>query len=782
MKPSVIPDNETDRLRTLQRYEILDTEPEPAFDALTALVAHILKVPIALVSLVDADRQWFKSRHGLDATQTPRDVSFCGHVVAEAKPVVVCDALKDDRFFDNPLVTGGPQVRFYAGYPLKTPEGFVLGALCGVDRQPHEITREQLEMLGLLAMQVVDQMELRRKNRMLEASRSVLETSENRLRAVVDTATDPIITIDSGGLIESVNSAALGMFGYASHELLGRNISLLMPSPHRERHDRHIADYLRIGIRKVIGMGREVEARRKDGSMVSVELAVSEMVFGGRRLFTGILRDISERKKVERLQAEFVSTVSHELRTPLTSIRGSLGLVAGGMTGSQAPETRELVDIALNNCDRLVRLINDILDMEKMQSGRMEFRLRTVELAAAVRQAMAANEAFAAAHRTRLVLLGEPASGEVVVDEDRLAQVLTNLISNAAKFTPEDSVVEVSVSQAGERLRVGVRDHGPGISAEFKDRVFQRFSQADSSDSRQKGGTGLGLNISKAIVEQLNGRIGFEDAPGGGTCFFFELPRVPRAEQGGQPDRADRVLVCEDDPEAALVLKKMLENARMSAHVAPTIERARQLLAQFRYRAVTLDLALADGDGSVLIGEMRGSAAHHNTPVIVLTGMGAAARSYLGPAAVSVADILIKPVDETRLLNAIHTATCRVASRHLRLLHVEDDADLRLIVKKHLPAEWDVREAGTLAGARALLTQASFDVVLLDLALPDGGGEALLDAVGGAQVIIFSANEISSRLARRVGSALTKSQANVADLCKTILELVSKVGAERGTA
>ncbi len=236
----------------------------------------------------------------------------------------------------------------------------------------------------------------------------------------------------------------------------------------------------------------------------------------------GISREITERKKVERMKNEFVSTVSHELRTPLTSIRGALGLIAGGVAGAISPQAKALIDIAYSNSERLVRLINDILDIEKIESGKMVFDLQPQELMPLVEQALAANEGYAAYLGVHYVLAQTVPGAQVSVDTDRLIQVITNLLSNAAKFSPLGAAVELAVTRTGAMLQVAVTDHGPGIPEEFRSRIFQKFAQADSSDTRQKGGTGLGLSISKAIVEHHGGEIGFSTT--GATTFYFTLP------------------------------------------------------------------------------------------------------------------------------------------------------------------------------------------------------------------------------------------------------------------
>jgi signal transduction histidine kinase len=244
--------------------------------------------------------------------------------------------------------------------------------------------------------------------------------------------------------------------------------------------------------------------------------------------YYAVLTDITEFKRIDRMKSEFVSTVSHELRTPLTSIRGSLGLIAGGIAGRLPEAAASLVEIAKNNCERLIRLINDILDTETIESGKMRFDLQVVQLEPLIRQALASNEGFAAQHKVRFELRAPDQPTWVRTDADRLSQVVTNLLSNAVKFSPAGAAVEVAIETREDRVRVEVRDHGSGIPEEFHTRIFQKFSQADSSDTRQSGGTGLGLNISKAIVERLGGSLGFTTDIGHGTMFFFELPRCAR--------------------------------------------------------------------------------------------------------------------------------------------------------------------------------------------------------------------------------------------------------------
>ena len=351
-----------------------------------------------------------------------------------------------------------------------------------------------------------------------------LRESENYLRTIMDNVVDAIITIDEQGRIESFNHAAERMFGHAEHELIGRDIAMLMPEPYSSQHGGYLRRYHDTGVPRVIGVGREVEGLRADGSVFQMELQVSSLVFRGQRQFVGVVRDITVRKRVERMKDEFVSTVSHELRTPLTAISGSLELVAGGVMGELQPAQKEVLDIACRNSTRLGQLINDLLDMDKLVSGKMDLDIRPHALMPLVRDALLLNQGYADQFLVHFELTGA-LDAMVRVDGARLQQILANYLSNAAKFAPTGSVVKVGVEALGERLRITVTDAGPGIPEGFRDRLFTKFSQIDSSDSRPRSGTGLGLAISKELAERMQGQVGCLCEPERGTIFYVDLPR-----------------------------------------------------------------------------------------------------------------------------------------------------------------------------------------------------------------------------------------------------------------
>jgi len=341
--------------------------------------------------------------------------------------------------------------------------------------------------------------------------------------AILDNVLDGILTFDEHYQILSANNAAVHIFDYGTDELIGENIRLLIPSPvETDQDDAGQQDVS--GIQSLIGSSLEVEARRKDGSKFPLDLSVSTLSRQGQPLFIALMRDITERKRTERIKNEFISTVSHELRTPLTSISGALGLISGGVFGSYSDRMKQMIDVANKNCQRLTFLINDLLDMEKLTAGKMVFRPETSQLSELLCQAIEANQTFGTARGVSLQLSKPVPALSITVDSQRFMQILSNLLSNAIKYSPENDVVQIEAEQKGQKVRISVIDHGVGIPHEFRDRIFQKFAQADSSDTRQNGGTGLGLAITRELVERMGGEIGFESLPGKATRFHIDLP------------------------------------------------------------------------------------------------------------------------------------------------------------------------------------------------------------------------------------------------------------------
>jgi PAS domain S-box-containing protein len=604
-----------------------------------------------------------------------------------------------------------------------------------------------------------------------------------RLNSILDNVVDGIVTINESGSIESWNRGAEVLFGYKTEEILRRNVRVLMPQPHSSAHDGYIRRYLQTGERRIIGSRREVEALHKDGQRIPVDLSIGEMRIGARRLFTGVVRDISARQEIEQLKSGFVSTVSHELRTPLTSISGSLGLLAGGVAGSLPAKATRLIDIAKLNCERLVRLINDILDLERAESGRLELRLEAQPIKSIVQQAIDANRGYAHNFGVTIELDAASADASVLVDRDRLIQVLTNVLSNAAKFSPRGSAVLVSINADDDRVRVAVRDQGPGIEPDFQGRIFQRFAQADSSDSRAKSGTGLGLSIAKTIMERLGGSIGFESATGRGTTFHVTLPI--RLDSTMPEDRAvdatdgPVVLICEDDPDIAELLAEILRRDGLRSRTVASARQAWSVLDEQRCDVAVVDLHLQDTDGLEFISELRSRESTRSLPVIVITARLRTESDGGAVGALRLGDWLQKPIDPRRLLDSIHNVLVQPRKQRARILHIEDDESLTQLVNELLQEEADVVPAHSVAQARALVGHGDYDLVILDIGLGDGSGLDVLPLLNrngrtAPPVIIYSATEPSRELSSLVQGALVKSRDSVEELLATVRSLAKR--------
>jgi PAS domain S-box-containing protein len=385
--------------------------------------------------------------------------------------------------------------------------------------------RRELEDLNATLELRVDQRTLE-----LERALSTVRASQQRIVNIIETAQDAFISVDMSGRITDWNSAAQAMLGWSRQEAVGRMLfELVIAARHRNAALLALQNFRDTGELDLLGRRVERILVRRDGAEITAEMTVGLVGTGDGVFFSVFLHDVSERKEVERLKNEFVATVSHELRTPLTAISASLSLLADGMAGELPPDAQGLVGVANASSERLVRLIGDVLDIQKMEAGQMDYQRANQPMAPIVAGAVAAMGSFAAQANVRLAFDAGPDADSLraEVDRDRLTQVLTNLLSNAIKFSEPGSEVLTRLDTQGDLLRIAVIDHGAGIPEQFRDRVFQRFAQADSADSRKKGGTGLGLSICRTIVEEHGGRIWFDSVEGEGTTFFVELAVVP---------------------------------------------------------------------------------------------------------------------------------------------------------------------------------------------------------------------------------------------------------------
>jgi PAS domain S-box-containing protein len=481
-----------------------------------------------------------------------------------------------------------------------------------------------------------------------------LRDSEARLRAIFQTVVDGIVTIDQNGIIYSVNPAIQRLFSYREDEMLGRNVSMLMPSPFAEEHDRYLQNYLHTGVKKIIGIGREVLGRRKDGSTFPIDLAVSEHLERGRRMFTGLIRDVSERKRAEaererllhseraaRAEAEraskakddFLAALSHELRTPLTPVMLTLSLLekAPDMPARFRPD----LEVIRRGVQTEARLIDDLLDLTRVVSGKLVLRFQTADV----------HELILAASRTCVQTDGIQADFELTAaehyvraDPARLQQVFWNLLSNAHKFTPIGGQILVRTGNPRPGLvRIEVRDSGRGIDPDLLHRIFNAFEQGDAAVARQFGGLGLGLAIARAIVDAHGGQIAAHSAgKGHGATFTVELATAPAPlsarstatdsdapHSGSTPPTPAaqplRILLVEDHESTCKVVALALRHSGYEVHTARGAREAIDLVGRIRFDLMISDLGLPDGSGYDV---MEHVARHYGLKGIALSGYG----------------------------------------------------------------------------------------------------------------------------------------------------------------
>jgi PAS domain S-box-containing protein len=603
---------------------------------------------------------------------------------------------------------------------IQVRDGALQSARSDLESRVQERTAELRQLNDELSGEI-------RERRRAEGS---LQENERTMRTLVDFAPDAILILDvSTGKFLDVNRNAERLFGLDRERLLGLNpIDLSPPTqPDGRRSSEASFEKLQQAVAGEIP-SFEWTHRRSDGGLVDCEVHLVRLPVAGRTLIRGSIMDITKRKEMARLKDEFVSTVSHELRTPITSIQGSLGLLANGVLGHLPDRARPLVDVAYKNCQRLVLLLNDILDSEKIAAGRMSFSFEVCGLMDLVDQAIEANRAYAQQFGVALDLESRLEDARVEVDGDRILQVLTNLLSNAAKFSPKGGRVGVRVTRLeGRRIRVAVHNEGAGIAPEFRTRVFERFSQADSSDTRQKGGTGLGLSISKAIVEKHDGSLSFESEPGRGATFFMDLPAVdvdtavlmhPVAE-------GPRILVCDDDAPVAEFLKTLLEQRDCRVELCASEGELRSRLGRKAVDLLILDVP--DGRHLGLVEACRKNPATRRLPLVVLAGRaGLQEQDLEALARLNPSAVLDKPVDPARFLSAVEAALEEGRTRRPRVLHVDPDPAHRRMVSHALRETADIVCAGGLEEAKRLLREERIDLVVLNVDLPDGSGLQLM--------------------------------------------------------
>jgi len=583
--------------------------------------------------------------------------------------------------------------------------------------------------------------------RSLESGRA--DELSRQQEILLDSVTDGICGLDRNGKVSFANSAAARLLGAPPDLLIGR-------TAHEILHDSAPSDRacdedcpLRRTSSAPGSTSGEDNIFRTDGSSFPAEYAVTPIRGHGRFLGSVLtFRDISQRYALDQLKDEFISTVSHELRTPLTSIRGALGLLSSGMLGETNEKASNLLRIALTNSDRLVRLINDILDLERIQSGREPLNFRPVQLGAIVKQAIDDMQPMADAAGVKLI--HDATQVEISADSDRLLQVITNLLSNAVKFSPPNSPVSVMLRPGVTGVILSVIDHGRGIPADKLETIFGRFQQVDASDSRQKGGTGLGLAICRTIVMQHSGRIWAERNPVRGSTFRVFLPYQPASltaqRSPSDAEAAQGTVVLADGnadsrPRIAAQLARHGYSVVQASNVEQTLAAARQ-----DAQAIILDSSLDGMNGWEILPLLRRTEKGSTTPVVLMSVEDPHVRNDLPG---DTAGWVGKPLHEDELLAELARVLCGSGEK-ARILVVEDDRDLALVIREIFTRDnITVQTVHTLKETIEACATFHPHLMVLDIGLPDGDGFNVVDYLrnhedlAGLPLVVYSGRELS---------------------------------------
>ncbi|TNH17672.1 ATP-binding protein [Halomonas sp. BL6] len=852
MQAAKRPENETQRLTALRALSILDTPADDAFERLTQLARDLFDVPMALVSLVDEERQWFKSHPGLPICETSREVSFCAHAIAADTPLVIEDAQSDPRFADNPLVTGKPHLRFYAGHPLRPSDSLAVGTLCLISDRPRAFSSRDRQLLASLAGQVD---ELLRQHQM----RHTLSQTTRRYEALFNESATGIVRIDLAGNVLSINPFALTMLGYTRAEVLGRNVSMLTPAAIRAEHDQFIARFLAGSDPNVIGRGREVEALHKEGHLVPVHLAVNaihneqndvveflgiltnlsdvydanhrmhkeqsllkvlhqgitdyQALMSGEQLWTFLMealreltdsdyaligevmptsttntlkihaitdlswsdesrhlmeqlrsgdmmltnpdsllgrvfahgdvvitddvyrhakrggfppghpridnylgapifsgdkligmfaiansqqtlshsllhwlqpftdtcallinlyRQLAEREQAtmdlaaardqaeqaNRAKSEFLSSMSHELRTPLNAIIGFAQLLGKGRREPLSDKQKRQVGQIQKSGQHLLSLINEVLDLAKIESGHMALSIEPIAIESVIEDACSTLEANIEA--AGLVLQREPlpAPWWVAADYTRTKQVLLNLLSNAIKYNRPQGSIRIAVDQRGNDVCVRVTDAGHGIAPERQHELFEPFNRLDAEHGTIEG-TGIGLAITRELVERMQGQIGVTSAPGQGATFWFTLPiteadalsetPLPMTLASAAPGQRHHLLYIEDNPTNQRLMEDIMEDFdQVRLQTVTSAELGLDLMRQSPPDLVLMDIHLPGMNGYQALDAIQKDTSLRHIPVVALSA-NAMERDRAHGLAAGFADYLTKPLDIDQL-------------------------------------------------------------------------------------------------------------------------------------
>jgi PAS domain S-box-containing protein len=598
---------------------------------------------------------------------------------------------------------------------------------------------------------------------------------------ILNAAADGIVGFDSRGLGVFANEAATRMLSCSLDDLIGRDMHAFLPHGDADREHTSATCPTCTSVMNGVPVTSATEVcHRNDGSTFPIEYSATQTRDVDGKV-TGVVitfRDITQRRAVEQMKDEFVSIVSHELRTPLTSIRGALGLIAGGRIGEIPQKAQRMLDIAVSNTDRLVRLINDILDIERIDSGTVSLKLQVCDAQTVMRQAIDLIRPIA--NKANVEIECGVCDEAVFADPDRLTQVFTNLLGNAIRFSPSGSRVTLNGTHGDHKVLFEVADHGRGIPPEKLELIFERFQQVDASDSRENGGSGLGLAICRSIVREHGGEIWAESVPGSGSRLRFTIP-CPDQAKIPAPSGGRTVMVCDEGSSVHELMSTLLKER---GYHAVAVGSGAELLRRVQDVApdvIILDLLMKGLNAFETLAKLKEEEKTAAIPVVI---MSVFPQTDSDRPAASLAGWIQKPLEAGTIVNALEQAFD--TAMHKQVLLVEDDVDLARVIAAGFDRH-GVRTIHVTSGSAAIEEASKFrpDLLILDIGLPDIDGYAVVDwlkdhdMLRSVPVVVYSASEPTpsqrERLTLGPTEFLTKSRIAPEEFERRVIQLLDKV-------
>ncbi len=554
MEPAPIPENEEQRLASLHNLALLDTAPEERFDVITRTATRIFHVPISTLTLVDSKREWFKSCQGLPAREGDRAISFCGHALLSPDIMVVPDTKKDPRFADNPMVTGEPYLRFYAGVPVVSADGARVGVVCIKDTKPRKFSKDEEETLkGLAVWAEVEinshnlsqalteerrmRIDLKVQTEQLERLDKAQEETSAKEAAILASIADGCIAVNVNGEIILINQTAQKMLGYTTEESMGKKWYEIL---HRQDENGNLISPGQGAISAALSTTTTVDGItssyyvRKDGTRFPVSRTVAPITLQGKVIgAVNTFRDITHEQEVDRAKSEFISIASHQMRTPLTGIQW----VVERFTKKEklTPKGKEYLDDIHTSSKKLTELVDLMLNLSRIEAGKVGVTPEPIEVVSFVKGYLQEVGMLSEKKGLKVVFEDHPAELTAKTDKNNLRNIVQNLISNAIEYTPEKGRVEIAIQKKADTFLMKVKDTGIGIPKAEQHQIFEKFARANNAKLYKTDGTGIGLYIASRAADLLGGKIWFESEENKGSTFYVELPLEFKPKEERKP-------------------------------------------------------------------------------------------------------------------------------------------------------------------------------------------------------------------------------------------------------